>query len=175
MPEQKRTQFAMQALGLAELFHLQVGAERLGGAVAFHVELAAPEGPSTGGGKQSMQHLKLVPEGGGPVTVAGWADPVARTAELRTYEHVSGLHAQRFKGQPIPLDRAQYDRLFGRMHDFFTQNGLQVTIAAVPAPVTAAVQQQPASSSNLGLILALLFVVAVVVGAGVFFLLRLRQ
>jgi hypothetical protein len=173
MAEDKRTQFAMQALGFAELFAIRVGSQKLEGPVTFRVELAAPEGPSTGGGKQSMQHVRLVPEAGGPVTVPGWADPIARRAELRSYEYLSALHAQRFKGAPLPIDRAQYETLMARMDAFFREAGLTVSYAALPtAPTAPMTAEKP--SSNLVLILAIVAVVAVIVGVVAFLLLRAR-
>ncbi|HEY3357228.1 MAG TPA: hypothetical protein VGQ83_28520 [Polyangia bacterium] len=176
MAEEKRTAFAMQALGFAELFALQVGSHRVEGPVSFRVELAAPEGQSTLGGRQALQHIRLVPDGGGPVTVPGWANSVEKTAELRTYEHVAALHAQRFHGAPLPCDRAQYDALLARMEQFFREAGLAVTFAGPPAGLTApmAAAPAPAKSSSTGVLVAILAVVVVLVGVGVFFLLRAR-
>ena len=173
MAEDKRTQFAMQALGFAELFAIRVGSQKVEGPVTFRVELAAPEGPSTGGGKQSMQHVRLVPDAGGPVIVPGWADPVAKRAELRTYEHLAALHSQRFKGAPLPIDRAQYDALTARMDAFFREAGLAVGYSSLPtAPTMPMVAEK--SSSNLGLYLAIVAVLAVIAGVVAFLLLRAR-
>jgi hypothetical protein len=68
------------------------------GAGAWGVELTAPEGMSTGGGKQALQHLRLRPKRRGhPVLVGGVVDAVAKTAELRDYEYMTMLHRARFK------------------------------------------------------------------------------
>jgi hypothetical protein len=143
--------------------------------VPYVVELAAPEGPSTGGGKQGVLHIKLTPEVGGAVTVAGWANPFERTAELRSYDHIATAHAMRFHGQQIPLERAQYDALFARMHQFLAEQGLQVSVQAGPPKPSGAMQAQAApSSSSIGLIIAILAIVAVVVGVGLFMFLRSR-
>jgi hypothetical protein len=175
MPEEKRTQFAMAALGFADLFKVQIGSRKLPGPVPYVVDLAAPEGPSTGGGKQGVLHIKLAPEVGGVVTVAGWANPFERTAELRSYDHLATAHAMRFRGQQIPLDRAQYDALFARMHQFLTEQGLQVSVMTGPPKPTGPVQtQMTAASSSLGLIIAILAILAVIVGVGVFLFLRSR-
>src|SRR4051812_8683003 len=105
MAEQKRTQFAMKALGFAELFNIKIGDQKVTGTTVYRVEMSAPDGPSTGGGKQAVQHLKLVPEvEGDAVIVAGSANQLEKSAEIRTYEYLADLHAQRFKGAPIPLD-----------------------------------------------------------------------
>jgi hypothetical protein len=175
MAEEKRTQFAMAAVGFADLFRAMIGAHKLPGPVPYVVELAAPEGPSTGGGKQGVLHIKLTPEVGGAVTVAGWANPFERTAELRSYDHIATAHAMRFHGQQIPLDRAQYDALFARMHQFLAEQGLQVTVqAGPPRPSGAMAAPAAAPSSSLGLILAIVAIVAVVVGISIFMVLRSR-
>ncbi|MBI5481223.1 MAG: hypothetical protein HY906_20360 [Deltaproteobacteria bacterium] len=175
MPEEKRTQFAMAALGFADLFKVQIGSYKLPGPVPYTVELAAPEGPSTGGGKQGVLHIKLTPEVGGPVTVAGWANPFERTAELRPFDHLAQAHAMRFHGQQIPLDRPQYDALFARMHQFLAEQGLQVSVVAGPPRPSGAMPAQAApSSSSIGLIIAILAIVAVILGIGVFLFLRSR-
>ena len=175
MAEEKRTQFAMAALGFADLFKVTIGAVKLPGPIPYVVELAAPEGPSTGGGKQGVQHIKLTPEVGGPVTVAGWANPFERTAELRSFDNLAAAHAMRFHGQQIPLDRAQYDALFARAHQFLVEQGLQVNVMAGPPKPSGAMPAQAApSSSSIGLIIAILAIVAVVVGVGLFFFLRSR-
>src|SRR5438105_4208852 len=65
-----QTQFAMRALGLAERFAQVCGAHGLDGdGVTYRLELAAPEGPSTGGGKQAVQHVKLVPNRGTTIVI----------------------------------------------------------------------------------------------------------
>ena len=175
MAEEKRTQFAMAAVGFADLFKVTIGSHRLPGPVPYVVELAAPEGPSTGGGKQGVLHIKLTPEVGGAVTVAGWANPFERTAELRSYDHLATAHAMRFHGQQIPLERSQYDALFARMHQFLAEQGLQVTVqTAPPKPSGAMAAQAAPSSSSIGLILAIIAVVAVVVGISLFMFLRSR-
>ena len=115
MSDPKRTAFAMQALSLAETFNLMLQAERVKGPVTYRVELSAPDGMSTAGGKQATQHVKLVPEGGGTTIVAGSANQAEKWAELRTFEHLKLLHAQRFKGAEIPLNRVQYNELLEKL------------------------------------------------------------
>src|SRR4051812_4799447 len=109
MTEQKHTEFAMKALDLADLFKMMVGGLPLDG--KYMVELSAPDGPSTAGGKQALQHIKLVPQGGGSTIVAGSASRAENFAEIRTYEHLQALHSQRFKGQSLPLGQDGYENL----------------------------------------------------------------
>src|ERR1700752_974277 len=126
MSDPKRTAFAMQALGLAETFNVMLQAERVKGPVTYRVELSAPDGMSTAGGKQATQHVKLLPEGGGNTIVAGSANQAESWAELRTFEHLKLLHAQRFKGAEIPLNRVQYNELVGKLEKFFAERGCSV-------------------------------------------------
>lgn len=78
------------------------------GVGAYGVELSTPEGPSTGGGVQARQHLRLVPQRiGYPVIVVGTVDPVTSTSELRTFEHVAILHELRFDA-PLEITADEY-------------------------------------------------------------------
>lgn len=136
MARQQHTQFAMKAIDLADLFNQVIGSHTVAGTdgVPFKVGLAAPDGPSTGGGKQSVQHITLAREG--LVLVAGAADQVERTTELRTFDYLSATYAQRYRGQAVPLERAAYDAFLKRARDFFATQSLPVTLLD-SAPVAA--------------------------------------
>jgi hypothetical protein len=158
----QRTQFAMAALDLASLFNVVVGSEPLPSleGPSFKVELSAPDGPSTGGGAQSVQHIRLSREGA--ALVAGSIDPVQKSAELRSYDYVNQLHAQRYKGARMPIDRAAYDALVKRVRDFAKQHDLSVVLKeTAPAPVAT-----PAKGGNPAMmVVAILIVLAVAAGA----------
>lgn len=162
---QERTQFAMQAIGLADLFRMMVGPVRISAPLAYTCELSAPEGPSTGGGKQSVQHIKLVPARGGATIVIGSADPVGRAVELRSWNRLAEIHAQRFGSSRLPVDQAQYAELLRRMQEFFAAQNLPVVVldSPPPAPVTG-------GSGSTSLILIALGLAAV--AAAVYFLTR---
>jgi len=143
VPEYKYTQVAQRAVSLAELFAARF--ERgLEGPVRFRVELSAPDGPSTAGGKQALQHIKLIPDGGGLAVVIGSANTTRMTAEIRTFEHVAELYAQRFHGAKIPVDVTRYYELGQGLATFFRAMRMSVTFAelggaalAAPAPPRA--------------------------------------
>jgi len=105
--EALRTQVANQAASLAETvtdgfdgFHM--------GAGDYRVDLKGPEGPSTGGGAQARQSIRLVPRRPGyAVVVAGTVDPVTSTAEVRTFDHVAVLHELRFR-RPLEITADEY-------------------------------------------------------------------
>ncbi|HEY2744029.1 MAG TPA: hypothetical protein VGL86_05385 [Polyangia bacterium] len=170
MSDPKRTAFAMRALSLAETFNLMLQAERVKGPVSYRVELSAPEGMSTAGGKQATQHVKLIPEGGGTTIVAGSANQAEKWAELRTFEHLKVLHAQRFKGAEIPLNRVQYNELLEKLKTFFAQQGgCAVRVAELPREAgAAAAATAPAKSGPSGmLVMVIVIVIALAAAAGV--------
>jgi hypothetical protein len=165
MSDPKRTAFALQALGLAETFNIMLQAERVKGPVTYRVELSAPDGMSTAGGKQATQHVKLIPEGGGNTIVAGSANQAEKWAELRTFEHLKVLHAQRFKGAEIPLNRVQYNELLEKLKSFFAQQGTcEVRMATVPQGAATAPARSGASG---GMIMAIVIAIALAAAAGV--------
>jgi hypothetical protein len=168
-PDPMRTQRTLEALGLAEGFNLLLQNERIRGPVSYRLELSAPEGMSTAGGKQATQHVKLVPEGGGAVIVAASAHPVERWAELRTYEHLAALHAQRWKGASIPLDRTEYDLVMMKVNRFFADKGFAVREAAMVsapqgrdklAPTRGARTPAQAQGGPLGFVVVLVILAA---------------
>jgi hypothetical protein len=171
MAEQKHTAYAMQALGFADMFNIKVGDQKVDG---HRVELSAPEGQSTGGGKQSLQHVRLVSPSGA-VVVAGAASPVDKSAEIRTYEYLVELHAQRFKGSRLELDRAQYQALVGRMQAFFAGQGLRVVMLDAPRPITGPTARMPKPGMSPALIVGIFVAVAAVIAAATFFALRARH
>ncbi|HZS35704.1 MAG TPA: hypothetical protein VFF06_02710 [Polyangia bacterium] len=164
-----RTQIAMQALDFATVFNVLIGKERLGGSPNYRVEMSAPDGPSTAGGKQALQHIKLVPDGGGAVTVAGSANTVEKTAELRSYEHLAQLHAARFKGAQLPLDRVRYAALVKKMQAFFGEQGMQVTLVDAPRGAQPSASAPASSSATLWIAVVIMLAGA---GALLYFLLR---
>jgi hypothetical protein len=133
---QKYTMMAMKALSLAELFEGRF-ADGLDGPVRFRVELSAPDGPSTAGGKQALQHIKLIPEGGGPAVLIGSANTTGMVAEIRTYEHIAALYAQRFRGAKIPVDVTRYYELGQGLATFFRAQQMQVSFAELDGGVSA--------------------------------------
>jgi len=165
MAREIHTQFAMKALDFAGIFNTVVGSVPIEGTDGkpFTVELSAPDGPSTGGGKQSVQHVKVSRPG--LVLVAGSADQVAKTAELRSYDYLAALHAQRFRGEALPLSRASYDDFCKRARELFATQALALVVHEA-APVPAAAPQRGRNNTTLFLVAVL---IAIGVGAAAFF------
>jgi hypothetical protein len=159
-----RTQVANQAASLAESvtdgfegFHI--------GAGDYVVELTTPEGPSTGGGKQARQHLRLVPRRKGyAVVVAGIVDPVTSFAEVRTFEHVAVLHELRFQ-RPLEITGDEYE-------DFLRKLDVVLNLARIRASRVGPSADLLARSKAKGKIslpmLVLFFVVMLLAGLVVY-------
>ena len=160
-----RTQFSIQASTLADSYRTTVGRLRVG-PHDYAPDMTAPDGQSTGGGVQALQHLRLVPTlANMPTLLVGHANQRDRAAELRTWEHVDAICRERFK-QAAPIDPAQYQQFLQSAEGFLAACGLRV--AFVPTPEDMVVRRGdledpgPAKGRalSLGAATALAFLVA---------------
>src|SRR5579872_139174 len=130
--EALRTMHAIKASDLAGAFNEAMQRTVIGPG-EYVPELTAPEGQSTAGGKQAMQHLRLVPRlAGFPTLVVGNANHAEGKAELRSYEHLDVVHRQRYK-RPVALDRAGYEQFLPIARGLLEALRLVTTIAGPPA------------------------------------------
>jgi hypothetical protein len=170
MPGANLTTFANQAVSLAEIFNVGFAKRRVEGPSLYSVELSAPDGPSTAGGKQAIQHLKLIPEGGGATLLIGTVNMVEHQVELRTFRHVDELHRQRFKGAPFGGEPASYQQLLDAIGVFLSERKYAVTVSdrvpTIPVPVHAGNTPVPVTGvANLPASSPLRFVLTVTVTA----------
>jgi hypothetical protein len=181
MGDQQHTAFAGQAIGLAELFRYSFSKKRLDGPINYTPELSAPEAPSTGGGKQPLQHVKLVPDAGATLVI-GTANIVDKSCELRTFRHMDDVHRQRFKGQPFGADPDKYAALLEDLRTFFVNQHYTVSMHEAAAPTrplpAVATASRPIavpyvaklpSRAPVGLIIAIATAVATLATVGVLF------
>lgn len=153
--EALRTRVANQAASLAETvtegfddFHM--------GAGDYVVELSVPEGPSTGGGAQARQNIRLVPRRKGyAMVIAGTVDPVTSTAELRTFEHVAILHELRYK-QPLEITGEEYDDFLKKADVVLNLSRVKARRVGPPAELLA--QQRARRRISMPVLLLFLFV-----------------
>jgi hypothetical protein len=172
-----QTQYSVQATDFAESFRSTVGRLRVG-PYAYAPDMTAPEGPSTGGGVQALQHLRLVPpQTNMPTLVVGHVNQRDRVAQLRTLEHVDAICRERFK-LGAPLDAVQYQTFLQSAQGFLTACGLQVTFETPPADLlTKAASAAGAPSmapprSNPWVVLSGLLLLAILGAAIVWFALK---
>jgi hypothetical protein len=174
-----QTQFSIKATDLAESFGSTVGRMRVG-PHGFAPDMTAPEGPSTGGGVQAMQHLRLVPPRANlPTLVVGHLNQRDGTAELRTLDYVDAISRERFK-QGAPLDPGQYAQFLQSTQAFLAACGMRVSYAGPPAELLAGLlaptpSMQP-PPGRVGAVIAILGAVVLVgilaTALGWFFLMR---
>lgn len=169
-----QTFHAIQASDLASAFNEALKKVRLEPG-DYGVELTAPEGPSTAGGVQAMQHVRLVPTRPGFSTlVIGHANHADGRAELRTYDYVDATHWQRFR-RPLALDRSQYDQALGLAKQMLEVMRLAVTLAGPPADLNAPVPASPPSERrglSRGVTAGVVASCVLLAGIGIWLLLR---
>jgi hypothetical protein len=131
-----QTQYSVQATDFADSYRSTMGRIRVG-PWGYVPDVTAPEGPSTGGGVQALQHLRLVPpQPNLPTLVVGSVNGRERSAELRTLEHVDAICRERFK-QGAPLDPGHYAAFLQSAQGFLAACGLRVAYAGPPADLLA--------------------------------------
>jgi hypothetical protein len=170
MADLKRTAFAQAATDMASYFQMRFIRARVAGACEYAPVLTAPEGMSTGGGKQARQHITLKPvvQGYRAVTI-GWLDLATRSAMLRTWVCLEGMHRQRFPNQPFDVNPQSYQTFFDQAAGLFREQAFHCHIEQVPPPLEGGPSSQAAAASSstrtavwilLGLVTCGLFVVA---------------
>jgi len=160
--EALRTRVANQAASLAETvnegfdeFHM--------GAGDYVVELSMPDGPSTGGGAQARQNVRLVPRRRGySIVIAGTVDPVTSTAELRTFEHVAVLHELRFK-QPLEITGEEYDDFLAKADVVLNLARIKARRIGPPPELLAEQKAQKRISMPLLLVFLMVMILAAIV------------
>ena len=162
MAEEKRTQFAMAQIDFAGLFATYIQDKAPKGCA---LALTAPEGPSTGGGVQSVQHITLT-MGGGKALVIGSCSTVEKAAELRDFDYFSNLYQQRYGAAPA-MARADYDKLLKSLKDFFSSQTMPSKVVATPAAASA--RPEPPRKSSTGLIIFIVLLLAVLAGGLVYY------
>ncbi len=164
----KRTQVAQGAYDFARYFTTAFETVRFGTSVPRRAELAAPEGMSTGGGRQARQSIVLVAERPGvPALTVGWVEVAARRAQLRTHRALAAVHRARFRDRLLDIDEGSYAQFVAQAQNFLTACGVVLAFdddTNVPTSQRPPPQQQQAQDGNLLNYFAVGFV-AFVIGA----------
>jgi len=134
MEDGKFTVFAGKSVALAEVFKFTLGREVFVGPSVCHLELSAPTEESTDGGRLAVQHVSIVPEGGGAATVIATAYQVDHRAEARQYEVVADAYKRRFRTSDFPVSPGQFDEMTRKLKAFFGQFGF--TFEVLPFSAT---------------------------------------
>ena len=110
-----KTTFAMKAVSLAQQYNEVFGKVQL--EPGYVTDMTAPDGPSTGGGVQAIQHIRLHSPQGAPPVVMGSLDANTLKGQLRSYASVKSMHQKRSQ-LPFTLNRDQYEALLERLKGF---------------------------------------------------------
>lgn len=171
-PKAELTQVAGAAIELAVFFNLAFK-QGIDGPWPCKVELTAPQGQSTGGGKQALQHIRLVPDDGSPTLVIGSVNKPGLKVELRTFAYTANMYNVRMKGKAFPIDEPRFSALIQRLYNFFTSQRFDVQRAdtATGEFVSHARAAEPKRNAlaMAGMIMALL-VVAIAAGVATTFI-----
>jgi hypothetical protein len=109
--QQIYTVLAQQGVDVAKVVDSAMHKRVLGTRTPRRVQVVAPHGPSTSGGKKARQSITLAPvSGGGAAVVFGFLDVAAKTFELRPFALVAEQFRARF-GEPFEATSDEYAAL----------------------------------------------------------------
>lgn len=105
------TVMAQQGVDAAQVVNTAMQKRVVGTSTPRRIEVIAPHGPSTSGGKKARQSITLVPvAGGGAAIVFGFLDVAAKAFEVRPHALVSQQFKARF-GEPFEATPDEYAAL----------------------------------------------------------------
>jgi len=145
--EKLRTRLARKFTSLADNVTEGFGDFAIG-AGAWTVELTAPEGMSTSGGKQVLQYLRLRPKRQGHVVlVGGGVNPVTKTAELRDHEHMDLIYKARF-GRTLEITAGEWEQFLRKAEVVLREEEITTTRVAAPREVRELSQRDASGTSK---------------------------
>lgn len=124
-----RTQFAMKALDVSDMFQANFNDFRLSGSKPRAPELTVPEGQSTDGGAKAIQSITLTPEDPSAGTlIAGTVNGAANTVELRGYPYLEATYKIRYRGHRLDIPAGSYQRFLEEARSFFERRSYTVSV-----------------------------------------------
>lgn len=121
------TMLARQGIDAAEVVNAAMQKRTLGTTTPRRVEVIAPHGPSTSGGKKARQSITLTPTSGqGASIVFGFLDVAAKSFEVRPYQVVTQQYRQRF-GEAFDAAAEEYDALTKDLGKILSTLGFKLT------------------------------------------------
>ena len=134
--EQLRTRLARRFTTLADEVTEAFGELQIG-AGWWVVELTAPGGMSTEGGKQMLQYLRLRPKRQGhAVLIGGVVNSITKTADLRDHAHMDAIYRARF-GRALEILPAEWEQFLRRAELVLRQKEIRTARVATPRDLRA--------------------------------------
>ncbi len=120
------TVLAREGVNVAQLLNTALSKRTLGKLTPRRLEVAAPIGQSTQGGKKARQSVTLIPIAGeGPSVMCGWIDAAQKVAELRDYDDVASQYKSRF-GAKFEVSAEEYATLIKDLSRMLQPLGFQI-------------------------------------------------
>ena len=136
------TRNAEEGLNAAELINSALKKNVVGASVPRRVEVAAPSGPSTSGGKKAKQAITLMQTAqSAPAVMIGFLDAAQKTAGIRDYEVVAKQFEARFHAA-FETTREEYEALIKELTGMLVTLGYKLVTdepredgrSSLPAP-----------------------------------------
>lgn len=163
-PAALRTRLAKKFVSLADDVNEEFKDFSIG-AGAWAVELTAPQGMSTGGGKQALQHLRMrARRPGYSVLVGGTVNQVEKVAELRDYAHMCMMHEVRFRKR-LEITENEWEQFLRKCEVVLREAEVQCERVGPPKDLVA----QRASMTRVSKVAGAAFVLVLVAAAIVLF------
>lgn len=164
------TMTALEGLNAAEIVSAAFARKTIGALTPRKLEVVAPDGPSTSGGKRARQTIRLVPAtGGGPAVMCGALEVAQKVVALRTHAGVAQHHEKRF-GTPFDVTADEYAAMckelegtLGMLGYTFTQEPEELATAAHKAARARLVDSMRPKVRVLNIVVAT--IVLAIVGA----------
>jgi hypothetical protein len=143
------TVMAREGINAAEVVNTAMKKREVGKETPRRVEVIAPHGPSTSGGKKARQSITLVPVSGqGPGLMCGFLDVGQKHVEMRDYMLVAEQFRKRF-GARFDVSAEEYVGLVTQLTGILETLGFKV-VAEAPSEAGAAPSPQASSDSEEG-------------------------
>lgn len=180
-PQVKRTLVAQAAMETSDILNLRFAGRIVGTRTPRRLMVAAPDGPSTDGGKRVRQSIVLAPvqDASAGTVMVGWLDIAQKRAELRVHAVVRAQYEQRYR-QAFDVPQDAYDAIMRDVQTMFQAQSIETAIiTAVPQgtpddsrSTTVPTTPSASASTNVPLLVVLGIAVACVAAVGAFFALR---
>jgi hypothetical protein len=131
------TVMAREGINAAEVVNTALKKREIGKETPRRVEVIAPHGPSTSGGKKARQSITLAPVSGqGGALMCGFLDVAQKHVEMRDYALVAEQYRKRF-GTRFDATAEEYGALVTQLSGILETLGFKV-VAEAPSEGAAA-------------------------------------
>jgi hypothetical protein len=145
------TVMAREGINAAEVVNTALKKREVGKETPRRVEVIAPHGPSTSGGKKARQSITLAPVSGqGAALMCGFLDVAQKTVEIRDYAVVAEQFKKRF-GTRFDVSAEEYVTLTKQLGGILETLGFKISAeGAEGAPAAATSAQKAATEGDEG-------------------------